>query len=699
MNPLQSARAYDSLTPQLRETEILVELARNISASLDLDAVLKRVTDGAKELCGADAAAIYLRKPASDAALISHRTGTRYEGYDAIRIEPGKGMGGQVLVTGRPFRTDHYAEDPRISKDYLDLIREEGYFACMVVPIRIGSRVEGLLYLGRRSLLPFTDRDEEVLKLLAGHAAFATQNARLFERAERRRKATESLAEVARLISQSLDLDEVGQRIADAVRVLLNTQSSTLFRLEPESEDLVAVAVAGDLGPSLGRNMVFPRGTAVAGLAVHERCPVSTSDLFADSRIIFTPELRTHLYEAPHRAVLSVPLLVEDRVIGVLGVGDRAGRVFEEEEISLLQSFADQAVLALENARLYAESQRRLEETRTLLAVSQAVGSSLDLSETLRRVAREMARALGADMVSAWLADPDGSVLRPLSGYHVPKHFLDPSLKFPIPLEGHRFLEEAWQSKSPVYSSDAPADPRIDRETFERLPHRSILFCPMVLKGEPIGGLFAIWWEQPHHFSPEELRLVEGISQQAALAVESAQLYAETERRRKAAESLAHVGRLISQSLEPEEVGRQIVNSLLGLLNARASILFRLEPASGNLVALALGGEVEPRLSENIVLPKGIGVAGLAVQERRPVATPDVLSDPRITVTPEVRARIIQGPGRALLAAPLIFKDVVIGALGVRDRAGRVFNTEETHLLQAFADQAAIALENSRLYA
>jgi GAF domain-containing protein/ActR/RegA family two-component response regulator len=302
-------------------------------------------------------------------------------------------------------------------------------------------------------------------------------------------------------------------------------------------------------------------------------------------------------------------------------------------------------------------------------------------------------------MVSAWLADLDGSALRPLSGYHVPKHLLDPSLKFPIPLEGHRFLEKAWESKSAVYSSDAPADLRIDRETFERLPHRSILFCPMLLQGEPTGGLFAIWWEQAHQFSPEELRLVEGISQQAALAAESARLYAEAERRRKAAESLAHVGRLISQSLEPEEVGRQIVGSLLGLLNARASILFRLEPASGNLVALALGGEVEPRLSESIVLPKGIGVAGLVVQERRPVATPDILSDPRITITPEVRARIIQGPGRALLAAPLIFKDVVIGALGVRDRTGRVFNTEEIHLLQAFADQAAIALENSRLHA
>jgi signal transduction histidine kinase len=143
----------------------------------------------------------------------------------------------------------------------------------------------------------------------------------------------------------------------------------------------------------------------------------------------------------------------------------------------------------------------------------------------MRRVAREAARAFGADMVGAYLADAGPTGLLPIAGYHVPKELLEPFRQFPIPLKGHPFLEYAWARRQPLFSSDAEADTRIDRETFRRFPHRSVLFVPMVVHEEPIGGIFLLWWKQKHEFSADELRLVEGISRQAALAIENARLY------------------------------------------------------------------------------------------------------------------------------------------------------------------------------
>src|SRR6266513_4122222 len=183
-----------------------------------------------------------------------------------------------------------------------------------------------------------------------------------------------------------------------------------------------------------------------------------------------------------------------------------------------------------ENAR--AEAEQRLRETQTLLAVSQALSSTLDLTEMLRRVARETGRALGADAVGAYLTEPDGTTLRAAAGYHVPATRLDEFRAFSIPVRGHRFVEEALEAGEPVWSSEAQVDQRIDRAVLASFQHRSVLLAPMIRSGELIGGSYAVWWTEPRRCSQEERRGVSGIARQAAVAVANLRLHEETERRR-----------------------------------------------------------------------------------------------------------------------------------------------------------------------
>jgi PAS domain S-box-containing protein len=139
----------------------------------------------------------------------------------------------------------------------------------------------------------------------------------------------------------------------------------------------------------------------------------------------------------------------------------------------------------------------------------------------MRRVAREAARALGADMVGAYLTAEDGAELRPIAGYRVPRDLLASFLEHPITLRRTPALEALWASRRAAFSNDPATDPRLSQEVLGRWPFRSILFSPMIVNDEPVGALIAVWWTEAHVFTDDEVRLAEGIGRQAALAIET----------------------------------------------------------------------------------------------------------------------------------------------------------------------------------
>src|SRR5438309_9223660 len=147
-----------------------------------------------------------------------------------------------------------------------------------------------------------------------------------------------ALANVERLLSATLDSDVVAQRIADSVCTLLGARAAAVYRLLPETGDVEAMAVSGDVGARFNR-IVFARGTGASGLAIRDRRPVVTPDILNDPRIELRDDARARIEAAGYRAVLTVPLIVHDRVIGALGIGDRAGRAFDEADIRLTQAF------------------------------------------------------------------------------------------------------------------------------------------------------------------------------------------------------------------------------------------------------------------------------------------------------------------------------------------------------------------------
>src|SRR5262249_55196168 len=180
----------------------------------------------------------------------------------------------------------------------------------------------------------FSARDQELAEAFAGQAAIALEHARLYREANRHAQRMAALADVERLLSAALDSDVVAQRITDSVRTLLDARAAAVYRVLPESGDIEPMAFSGDVGARFDR-IVFARGTGASGLAIRDRRPVVSADVLSDPRITLRDDARARIEAAGYRAVLAVPLIVHDRVIGALGIGDRDGRTFDEADIRL----------------------------------------------------------------------------------------------------------------------------------------------------------------------------------------------------------------------------------------------------------------------------------------------------------------------------------------------------------------------------
>jgi PAS domain S-box-containing protein len=346
---------------------VLAEVGRKLTGTLDIDEAAGQIVSAILGLFKARRSALFELESASGSLVCVAVAGERDPAnWVGQRFGPGEGVVGRAVAERRPVWTSDLLADPRIVVPpwVRERARETGYAGVAAVPLTIQGEVIGALSISDADRRVFTDEEVGLLSAFGDQTALALQNARLLSTSNRRRHEAEALSEIGRTISQSLDVKEVAQGIADSVHALFSAENAAVFRLEPESQDLITVAAAGNVGQTDPMSITFPGGTGVVGLAVRTRQAVSTVDLLADPRVTLEAGARARIEQSPYRAVLAAPLIVTDRVIGALGIGASPGRVFSSEEVRLAEAFADQAATALENARLYQATQQAYEDLK-----------------------------------------------------------------------------------------------------------------------------------------------------------------------------------------------------------------------------------------------------------------------------------------------------------------------------------------------
>ena len=346
------------------------------------------------------------------------------------------------------------------------------------------------------------------------------ENARLYDGVVQRAAEQQSLVEAGHLLAGSLRLSDVLLRFTELVRTRLSLDVVRIWLHEGPSEYRLH-AQAGLAGQPEDPRRRFEPGEGIVGWVMEHLTPLVIADLQVD------PRLKEREWATAEGLVslVAVPLLLQDLPVGVLVGVARQRREFVPEEVALTQALATSAAVAIRNARLHEETQLRLRHTETLVSVSQAIGSTLDLTEVLRRATREMVRSLGADLGAAWLRTETKDRFVPLVGYHIPKEILTSAASSVVAMDDPFFTQSKQRLGGPLCSEDSQNDPRFATPLGRLIPHRSMLVQPIYWQEELIGGFTVVWSAAQHRFTPDELRLAEGIALQGALAIENSRLY------------------------------------------------------------------------------------------------------------------------------------------------------------------------------
>jgi two-component system NtrC family sensor kinase len=357
---VEQRRLLEDTRRRAEELAGLYQTSRAITARLDTAAVLDQISRAVTTLIGSTGCGIGLLDDERSRLTHVAAHGFRTAEWRALSIPLGEGVIGRSAESGQPLRVDDIRVDPRSARRDID--EHEGIRSLLCVPLRVGGQLIGVISAFSTQPAMFTAHHQRVLEAFAEQAGIAIHNAQLFEESEHRTRELRALLEAGRTVTASLDVGETIRGIMEQARGVLGVDSCSVATLEPDGSELVTVASL-DLPTATASAIRLKVGEGIAGRAVAESRPVQCPDLFADQASRYWL-LRQ---QTGFRSMLAVPLRIGPRVIGSLSVFRSDVHHFSAAEEDLLVAFADQAAIALEHARLYAEQEAVVaERTREL---------------------------------------------------------------------------------------------------------------------------------------------------------------------------------------------------------------------------------------------------------------------------------------------------------------------------------------------
>ena len=400
-------------------------------------------------------------------------------------------------------------------------------------------------------------------------------------------------------------------------------------------------------------------------------------------------------------------MLKENDLVGAIAIHSKEARPFTDKQIELLENFASQAVIAIENARLLNELRQRTDDLTESLEQQTATSkvlevisrSAFDLHAVFEAVAESSVRLCGADRANIFRFD--GDVLRVAAAFNAPQKLMDWLERNPIRPGRHSVVARAALEHRTIHVADVLADPEHTYGAKNIEPFRTVLGAP-ILKGDDLLGVILVYHTEVRPFTDKQMALVETFADQAAIAIENVRLLDELRHRtdelgRSVEElrALGEVSQAVNSTLDLETVLSTIVSRAVQLSRTDAGAIYVFDDERREFRLHATYGMSETMIAAITDQRIGLGDAiGAATAQRKPIQVPDIRSEP----TSPINEIIVREGYRGILVIPLLRPDHIVGALVVRRKTPGEFANSTIDLLQTFADQSVVAIQNARLF-
>jgi signal transduction histidine kinase len=620
---------------------------------------------------------------------------------------------GRAFVDGRPVHVEDIETDPDYDPRTREILgRAARYRTFLGVPILRDGVSIGAIGCGRHEMKPFTATQIELVKTFADQAVIAIENVRLFNETKSALERQTATSEILRVISSSpTNVQPVFDAIVRSASQLCNGHWAAAMRFDGE---LIHLAAQHNMQPGAAELAdLFPCQPS-------RRLPVGRA--VVDRTLVHIPDATVDLELAPEvsrraRSFLVVPMLRESVPIGAIAVSRPIPGPFPPNHIELLKTFADQAVIAIENVRLFKDLQHKNEAltrahaqvTESLeqqTATSEILGvissSPTDVQPVFDTIAESSLRLCGALFSSVYRFD--GELIHMVAHQNYPPVALERSRQlFPARPSRQLFTARAILECAVVHVPDVLQDPDYAALDLVRdAGFRSALAVPMIHRGNPVGAI-TVWHAAAAPFTQKHIDLLRTFADQAVIAIENVRLFKELEaRNRELTEALeqqtatSEILRVISSSpTDVQPVFDTIIRSAATLCSATFGNVQRFDGEFMHLVAhyshspewLASMQQLYPRR------PDRTQSASRAVLSRGVVHVPDVLEDPEYQ-----HDLALTGGFRGLVSVPMLRNGEPIGVITVAFPEPMPFANAQIELLKTFAAQAVIAIENVRLF-